>query len=312
MCLKLTSKRIKEVSSNLIVDKLTTYRWNLVSPSRSLNQAARARGCALSYFAQDTIYHIGDINMEAKPYVYKVTHNTTGHFYIGMRSANKLPATQDLGFIYFTSSKKVKAEFFNYTKEIIQEFESWDQAFLFENKLIEESWGSPLLLNRHYQKNIQRFSMRGMKRPDLADYNKSSKKKPKEERSYQCNMCSVTFSRVEFCHKPKKTRAFCPLCVTKIKATKKPKKMDKSNKIAWNKGIPSKYKGVKRGKTGKPSWNKGIPNPNAADNGKKGAEMQSKTVQGRKIAIREDGTRYWIYPLISDVVVDLSGSAPES
>ena len=48
LCLKLTSKRIKEVNSNLIVDKLIKYRWNVISPSRSLNQAARARGCALS------------------------------------------------------------------------------------------------------------------------------------------------------------------------------------------------------------------------------------------------------------------------
>jgi len=34
---------------NLIVDKLIEYRWNLISPSRSLYQAARARGCALSF-----------------------------------------------------------------------------------------------------------------------------------------------------------------------------------------------------------------------------------------------------------------------
>ncbi|NBO22927.1 hypothetical protein EBU94_06285 [bacterium] len=73
--------------------------------------------------------------MQAKPYVYKVTHKISGHFYIGMRSANKLPAAQDLGIVYFTSSKKVKTDFSNYAKEIIQEFETWNEAFLFENKL---------------------------------------------------------------------------------------------------------------------------------------------------------------------------------
>lgn len=45
-----------------------------------------------------------------------------------------------------------------------------------------------------------------------------------------------------------------------------------------------------------PAWNKGIPNEIAAENGKKGAAKQSTTVTGRKMAIREDGTRYWIYP----------------
>ena len=45
-----------------------------------------------------------------------------------------------------------------------------------------------------------------------------------------------------------------------------------------------------------PSWNKGMISTVAAENGKKGSAKQSATVTGRKMAIREDGIRYWIYP----------------
>ncbi len=48
--------------------------------------------------------------------------------------------------------------------------------------------------------------------------------------------------------------------------------------------------------TGKPSHWKGKSNPQAAKNGKKSAAKLSATVTGRKMATREDGTRYWIYP----------------
>lgn len=58
---------------------------------------------------------------------------------------------------------------------------------------------------------------------------------------------------------------------------------------ASRKGKPSPNKG-------KIGWNKGIPNPTAAEQGRRTAAKQSATVTGRKMAIREDGTRYWIYP----------------
>lgn len=47
---------------------------------------------------------------------------------------------------------------------------------------------------------------------------------------------------------------------------------------------------------GKPAWNKGLPNAIAAVSGKKGAAKQSATVTGRKLFIRPDGSRTWIYP----------------
>jgi hypothetical protein len=66
-----------------------------------------------------------------------------------------------------------------------------------------------------------------------------------------------------------------------------------------NKGIPmsdeQKAK-ISKANQGKPAYNKGKPNPNAADNGRAGAEKLSKTVTGRRLATREDGSRYWVYP----------------
>lgn len=64
-----------------------------------------------------------------------------------------------------------------------------------------------------------------------------------------------------------------------------------SAKHVWNlgKGKPNFIKN-------KQAWNKGISNPLSATNGKKGRDKLSKTVFGRKISIKEDGTRYWTYP----------------
>jgi hypothetical protein len=55
---------------------------------------------------------------------------------------------------------------------------------------------------------------------------------------------------------------------------------------------------ISEARKGKPTT-KGRKNPLASENGKKGATKQSKTVTGRKLATREDGTRYWVYPKTS-------------
>lgn len=55
-------------------------------------------------------------------------------------------------------------------------------------------------------------------------------------------------------------------------------------------------KGTKMPHRSHPAWNKGLHDPNGSLNGKKSAHKQSATVTGRKMAIREDGTCYWIYP----------------
>lgn len=73
----------------------------------------------------------------------------------------------------------------------------------------------------------------------------------------------------------------------------------KKPRIPWNKGktLSKEHKEQIRQKMiGRKAWNKGKVNPTASYNGKKGAKKQSEKVTGRKIAVREDGTRYWVYP----------------
>ena len=219
------------------------------------------------------------------PYVYIMRHRNTGHFYIGMRSANKVPAEADLGFIYFTSSKQVKSNFADYDSEIVAYFDSQLSAFEFENQLIKEHWGHPLLLNRHYQKLLSKFSMQGAKRPDVAVRNRQTKQKPKEGRTYTCANCSKDFTLLEFCHYPVKLKAFCSRsCAAKFNG--------RSSALS-RKGQPN------LGTRGQVAWNKGMQNPRSAKNGKAGAAKQSMKVLGRKIVFR-NGKRTWAYPGDSD------------
>lgn len=81
------------------------------------------------------------------PYVYKLTHSLSGHFYIGYRKANKLPSDQDI-IVYKSSSKLVKSmEFENFKWEIIAEFFNEDYAYDFEQQMIFESLENNLCLN---------------------------------------------------------------------------------------------------------------------------------------------------------------------
>lgn len=83
------------------------------------------------------------------PYVYKLTHRETGEFYIGYRSANKIPSDQDLP-IYQSSSKTVaEIGFDNFNWEIIAEFFHGDYAYDFEQELISEHIDDPLCINKH-------------------------------------------------------------------------------------------------------------------------------------------------------------------
>jgi hypothetical protein len=220
------------------------------------------------------------MNKTYLPYVYRVTHKFTKQFYIGMRSSNKVVAEKDLGIHYFTSSKTIKNNFQNYDIQIIAYFQDWESAFLFENKLIEENWNDPLLLNKHYQKNTSSFSMKGSKRPDLSEYNSKYKKKPKELRTYNCCKCNKIFQIEEFIHHKTKENPYC-------------------SKSCSNKR-PSKYKGQKLYHLhGRPTWNKGVPNPQAADNARKGAKKLSEKVKGRKRLYLSDGSWTWQYPTTS-------------
>ena len=215
------------------------------------------------------------------PYVYVVRNRNSGKFYIGMRSANKVVAEQDLGIHYFTSSKKVKNNFIDYDIEIKAYFIDQISAFEFENELIKEHWGDPLLLNRHYQKSMSKFSMAGAKRTDLAEYNKKVKSKPKEKRNYNCSNCCADLVYEEFCHHSPKEHYYCnPKC--------------RNTYISKFRDKPIGNKKTKA--DGRIAWNKGLSNPTAAENGRKSARKLSATVTGRKRLYRKDGTWTWQYP----------------
>lgn len=89
------------------------------------------------------------------PYVYRCTHKVTGQFYIGYREVNKLPSSLDLPQ-YRTSSKIVNPTFDEFEWLILAEFYSGDHAYDFEQELIHESWGDPLLLNKSCTHNCKK------------------------------------------------------------------------------------------------------------------------------------------------------------
>jgi len=86
---------------------------------------------------------------KSRPYVYMCTHATTGEFYFGYREKNlKLGLPSDVDFPkYQTSSKRVKPRFNEFEWKILAEFETGDDAYDFEQELINEHWDNPLLLN---------------------------------------------------------------------------------------------------------------------------------------------------------------------
>lgn len=230
------------------------------------------------------------------PYVYIVRERGSGRFYIGMRSANKVLAELDLGVVYFTSSKYVKNNFDNFDIEIIAYFKDQLSAFEFENNLIKEYWGDPLLINKHYQKSMTKFSMSGYKRPDVAEYNKKTKCKPKQERRYICMQCSIKFIKTELAHKPINKTPFCSRQCSAIHNGTVASKLRKGIKL------PHLH--------GRKTWNKGISNPQAAINAKNGAKKLSEKARGRKRKYLENGSWTWEYPATS--VTEQAGSISES
>ena len=86
------------------------------------------------------------------PYVYKGVNKTTKEFYIGARyshSKHKRNPVDDLGIVYYTSSKVVKPQFDQFNWEIVAQFSTKEDALEFEEQLISEHWGDPLLLNKN-------------------------------------------------------------------------------------------------------------------------------------------------------------------
>ena len=105
-----------------------------------------------------------------KPYTYIITYTSTGEFYIGSRSANRASAIDDLWHTYFTSSKlineRIKSEGTDcFTAQVIDEFDTPEEAFVAEQLMISERISNPLCLNKTYQLNgKQAFLTTGTKR----------------------------------------------------------------------------------------------------------------------------------------------------
>jgi hypothetical protein len=82
-----------------------------------------------------------NIYSNVKPYTYIIRFVPTGQVYYGMRSANRVPAEQDLWHYYFTTSKVVKKLIKEYGKEnflfeVRRIFDTHDEAALWEKKVL--------------------------------------------------------------------------------------------------------------------------------------------------------------------------------
>lgn len=184
-----------------------------------------------------------NIRMKILPYVYLLTHKTSGEFYIGFRCSNKSPSQEDLGVKYFTSSKNVKSRFKEFDIQILAEFFDRDSAYQYEQQLIKDNFNNPLILNRHWQSTTS-YSMLGFARPDLAKLNSLTKSKPKELRHYNCTFCGQSITKEEFCHHQSKEHYYCNAsCRNRYIATVRPSQVGRKHnrtKPAWNKGLKLK------------------------------------------------------------------------
>lgn len=114
-------------------------------------------------------------------YVYRLDHPTTKEFYFGFRKANKVPASQDLGTEYFTSSKYVEPRFHEFNYTIIQEFVDPLEAYDLEQFLIYQELKNPLMMNRRcYYGSKSRFTTTGKSTSQETKYKLSAVQKGKK------------------------------------------------------------------------------------------------------------------------------------
>jgi hypothetical protein len=142
------------------------------------------------------------------PYVYIGVHRQTNKFYIGSRTSKrmKLPPEQDI-LTYKTSSKYVKPIFNEFDWKIIAIFFDKNSALEFENKLINENWADPKILNRHRIKNGKML---------FCDYDKRTPEQRKEHALKIAN----------------KTKQFFKTCGEDFKENRK-LKISKKSKETW-------------------------------------------------------------------------------
>ena len=91
------------------------------------------------------IYH----STKVMPYVYVAINLITNEFYHGVRWANKVPSTEDIGVIYKTSSRLVKPIVDQFMFIVLAEFLTVEAAGDFEQHLIKVNWDNPLQLNKN-------------------------------------------------------------------------------------------------------------------------------------------------------------------
>ena len=191
------------------------------------------------------------MSIYTKPYVYICTHKVTGQIYIGARCANKVPAHQDLGTYYFTSSKLVNPRFDEFDWEIIFEG-SREEVFQLEAELIDEHWRQPYLLNK--QNGGVKFNTVGKCHSEETKSKMSKSHKGENNPFYGKTHSEETKSKMSKSHKGENNPFYGKTLseshkqkLRKPKSSKgKPKseehksKISESNKhrIPWNKGKP--------------------------------------------------------------------------
>lgn len=96
------------------------------------------------------------------PYVYKLTHKTSGQFYFGYRCSNIEPSSEDLPKYQSSSKEIANLGFQNFYWEILAEFFDDESAYDFENFLIAQEIKNPQCLNKSYTKQgSRRFRLVG-------------------------------------------------------------------------------------------------------------------------------------------------------
>ncbi len=183
-------------------------------------------------------------------YVYKLTHLDTGEYYFGSRAANLVPPLDDLGVIYFTSSKDVKPHFDKFDREIVAEFELGIDAWWAEQDLIKTHRNNPLLLNKSfYDKSTghRAFSTAGRSRTSEEKL-RISRSKTGVSRKPFTRKAIENMKRARAKHPKPSQETLAKIVTTRqagsapwtAEATKKKISTSMKGRVPWNKGAPMK------------------------------------------------------------------------
>ncbi len=166
--------------------------------------------------------------MSILPYTYIIVNTTTSEYYYGSRFKNTLPARQDLGKRYLSSSKVIKAQIRDFglsafTFTVLFEGEhSVDSYYWLEQLLIMTHIADPKCLNQQYvdpNTNTKKWSTAGLKTSDEVKLKMSiaSKGKPKSA-THRANIALAN-----------KKKATDPTIIAKLK---KPKPSGHGRKVS--------------------------------------------------------------------------------